>query len=62
MGETARVPPGGSQPKGRSSVSTEQRENRDAVLRPSALPAGSDASELRQRLPELASAQPLPAY
>jgi hypothetical protein len=39
-----------------------QRENRDAVLRQSALPVGSDASELRQQLRERASAQPLPAY
>ena len=42
-------------------MSTEQRENLDAVLRQSAFPAGSDVSEQRRLLRELASAQPLPA-
>jgi monoterpene epsilon-lactone hydrolase len=42
-------------------VSTEQRENLEAVLRQSALPAGSDVSEQRRLLRELSSAQPLPA-
>jgi hypothetical protein len=39
-------------------VSTEQRENLDAILRQNAFPVDSDVSELRRR--ELASAQPLP--
>ena len=47
--------------EGRSSVSTEQRENLEAVLRQSAFPAGIDVSEQRRRLPELTPAQPLPA-
>jgi monoterpene epsilon-lactone hydrolase len=42
-------------------VSTEQRENLEAVLRKSALPVGSDVSEQRRLLQQLASAQPLPA-
>jgi monoterpene epsilon-lactone hydrolase len=42
-------------------VSTEQRENLEAILRQSAFPADSDVSELRRRLRELTSAQPLPA-
>jgi epsilon-lactone hydrolase len=42
-------------------VSTEQRENLEAVLRQAALPVGSDVSEQRRLLRELASAQPLPA-
>jgi monoterpene epsilon-lactone hydrolase len=42
-------------------VSTEQRENLDAVLRQSAFPAGSDVNEQRRLLRELISAQPLPA-
>jgi threonine dehydrogenase-like Zn-dependent dehydrogenase len=41
-------------------VSTEQRENREAILRESALPADSDVSELRRLPGELASAQPPP--
>jgi len=41
-------------------VSTEQRENLDAILRQSAFPAGSDVDEQRQFLRELLSAQPLP--
>src|SRR4249920_3146595 len=47
--------------EGRSSVSTEQKKNLDAILRQSAFPADSDVSELRRRLRELLSAQPLPA-
>ena len=47
--------------EGGSSVSTEQRENLEAVLRQSAFPAGSDVSEQRRLLRELTSAQPLPA-
>jgi epsilon-lactone hydrolase len=42
-------------------VSTEQKENLDAILRQSAFPAGSDVSEQRRLLRELTSAQPLPA-
>jgi monoterpene epsilon-lactone hydrolase len=42
-------------------VSTEQRENLEAVLRQSAFPAGSDVIEQRRQLRELLSAQPLPA-
>jgi monoterpene epsilon-lactone hydrolase len=47
--------------EGRSSVSTEQRENLDAILRQSAFPAGSDVNAQRRQLRELLSAQPLPA-
>src|SRR5213592_2350062 len=47
--------------EGRSSVSTEQQENLDAILRQSAFPAGSDVNEQRRLLKELLSAQPLPA-
>jgi hypothetical protein len=39
-------------------VSTEQRENLDAILGQSALPDGSDVSEQRRLLRELISAQP----
>jgi monoterpene epsilon-lactone hydrolase len=42
-------------------VSTEQRENLDAILRQSAFPFDSDVSEQRRLLAEFASAQPLPA-
>jgi epsilon-lactone hydrolase len=42
-------------------VSTEQRENLEAVLRQSAFPVGSDVTEQRRLLRELLSAQPLPA-
>ena len=42
-------------------MSTEQRENLDAILRQSAFPADSDVGELRRLLRELTSAQPLPA-
>jgi epsilon-lactone hydrolase len=45
----------------RSSVSTEQRQNLDAILRQSALPADLSVSEQRRLLRELTSAQPLPA-
>ena len=41
-------------------VSTEQRENLEAILRQSAFPAGLDISEQRRLLRELTSAQPLP--
>jgi ABC-type Mn2+/Zn2+ transport system ATPase subunit len=42
-------------------MSTEQRENLDAILRQSAFPAGSDVSEQRRQLAELSAAQPQPA-
>lgn len=45
--------------EGKSSVSTEQRENLEAILRQSAFPAGSDVNEQRRQLRELLSAQPL---
>src|SRR6476660_9536835 len=61
MGETAwsaatRIPI-----EGRSSVSAEQREDLDAILRQSAFPADSDVGEQRRLLRDLISAQPLPA-
>src|SRR4051812_46120793 len=43
------------------SVSTEQRETLDAILRQSAFPDDSDVNEQRRLLRELLSAQPLPA-
>src|SRR4051812_48599708 len=56
--------PGGvpkpAQPKGDPLVSTEQRENLDAILRQSAFPVDGDVSEQRRLLRELLSAQPLP--
>jgi acetyl esterase/lipase len=42
-------------------VSTEQRENLEAILRQSAFPADIDLNEQRRQLRELVSAQPLPA-
>ena len=42
-------------------MSTEQQQALDAILRQTAFPAGSDVAELRRRLAELTSAQPLPA-
>jgi monoterpene epsilon-lactone hydrolase len=47
--------------EGRSSVSTEQAENLDKILRQNAFPADGDVSEQRRLLRELTSAQPLPA-
>jgi hypothetical protein len=52
MGETAwgaarRIPA-----EGRSSVNTEQRGNREAILRESGLPADSDVSDQRRLAPE----------
>src|SRR4030081_1469188 len=61
MGEPARGAAGRIPTEGRSSVSTEQRENLDAILRQSAFPAGSDVNEQRRLLREFLSAQPLPA-
>src|SRR6185437_13156933 len=43
-----------------ASVSTEQRETLDAILRQSALPEDSDVEEQRRLLRGLISAQPLP--
>ena len=45
----------------RSSMSTQQRENLEAILRQSAFPADIDLNEQRRLLRELISAQPLPA-
>jgi monoterpene epsilon-lactone hydrolase len=42
-------------------VSTEQRENLEAILRQSAFPGDADVTEQRRALRELLSAQPLPA-
>ena len=42
-------------------MSTEQRENLEAILRQSAFPAGIGVNEQRRLLRELVSAQPLPA-
>ena len=42
-------------------MSTEQRENLDAILRQSAFPDDADVNEQRQALREFLSAQPLPA-
>src|SRR4051794_22461917 len=53
--------PGRGPTKGRSSVSTQQRETLDAILRQSAFPADADVDEQRRLLRALLSAQPLPA-
>ena len=42
-------------------MSTEQRENLEAIPRQSAFPVGSDVNEQRRLLRELTSTQPLPA-
>ncbi len=42
-------------------MSTEQRENLDAILRQGAFPASADVNEQRRQLKALLSAQPLPA-
>src|SRR3977135_4704397 len=60
MGEPAWGAAGLIPTEGRSSVSTEQRENLEAILRQSAFPAGSDVNEQRRQLRELLSAQPRP--
>jgi hypothetical protein len=62
MGEPARGAAGRIPTEERSSVSTERRENREAILRQSAFPADLGVSEQRRLLRELISAQPLPAY
>lgn len=46
---------------GEHSVSTEQQNTLDAILRRSALPVGSEVGEQRRLLRELTSAQPLPS-
>ena len=61
MGEPAWGAAGRIPTEGRSSVSTEQRENLEAILRQSAFPADIDLNEQRRQLRELLSAQPLPA-
>jgi hypothetical protein len=61
MGSPPGVLPGESPAEGRCSVSSEQRDNLDAILRQSAFPAGGDVNEQRRLLRELVSAQPLPA-
>src|SRR5712692_1657426 len=61
MGEPAWSAAQPTPAEGRSSVSTEQRENLDAILRQSAFPVDSDVNEQRRLLRELLSAQPLPA-
>src|SRR4051794_12747031 len=60
---SASAPGSAAQPtptEGRFSVSTEQRETLDAILRQSAFPVDSDVNEQRRLLRELLSAQPLP--
>jgi monoterpene epsilon-lactone hydrolase len=61
MGEPARERGQASPNRRRSSVSTEQRENLEAILRQSAFPVDVDVNEQRRLLRELTSAQPLPA-
>ena len=61
MGEPAWGAAGRIPTEGRSSVSTEQRENLEAVLRQSTFPVDIDVNEQRRLLRELTSAQPLPA-
>ena len=41
-------------------MSTEQKENLDAILRQGAFPASADVNEQRRQLKALLSAQPLP--
>jgi epsilon-lactone hydrolase len=52
--------PGQPRIEGSSSVSSEQRESLDTILRQSAFPDGISISEQRRLLRELTSAQPLP--
>jgi monoterpene epsilon-lactone hydrolase len=61
MGERAWSAVTTAQLKGRFSVSTEQQQTLDAILRQSAFPADADVSEQRRLLRELLSRQPLPA-
>jgi epsilon-lactone hydrolase len=60
-GEPARERCRANSTRRETSVSTEQRENLEAILRQSAFPFDSDVSEQRRLLREFASAQPLPA-
>jgi monoterpene epsilon-lactone hydrolase len=60
MGEPARERCQPTPAEGRSSVSTEQRENLEAVLRQLAFPVGSDVNEQRRLLRELLSARRCP--
>ena len=53
--------PGEYHTEGRCSVSTEQRETLDAILRQSPFPFDSDVNQQRRLLQEVASAQPLAA-
>src|SRR3954470_5396497 len=57
----ARSPPTNESNRRRSSVSMEQRETLDAILRQAGFPADADVGEQRRLLRELLSAQPLPA-
>src|SRR3989440_2888346 len=61
MGEPATSAAQTNPTERRRSVSAEQRETLDAILRQSAFPADSDVNEQRRLLGELLSAQPLPA-
>jgi acetyl esterase/lipase len=61
MGEPAWGAAGRMPTEGSCSVSTEQRETLDAILRQSPFPFDSDVSEQRRLLREVASAQPLAA-
>src|SRR5216684_2151221 len=61
MGEPAWGAAGRIPTKGRSFVSTEQRQNLDAILRQGTFPAVADVNEQRRQLKALLSAQPLPA-
>src|SRR2546421_2630370 len=60
MGEPATSAAQTNPTERRRSVSTEQQETLDAILRQSAFPADSDVNEQRRLLRELLSAQPLP--
>src|SRR6266516_6973581 len=61
MGEPVRERCQTNPTEGRSSVSTEQRDNLEAILRQSAFPVDIDVNEQRRLLRDLTSAQPLPA-
>src|ERR1700722_859095 len=59
-GEPPRAP-GATHRRREFSVSIEQRETVDAILRQAAFPPGSTVEEQRRRLRDAVSAQPLPA-
>jgi monoterpene epsilon-lactone hydrolase len=61
MGEPTRERCQANSNRREPSVSTQQRDNLEAILRQSAFPADSDVNEQRRLLRELTSAQPLPA-